>query len=436
LEEFHSLWHEDFVPTTAHPSFQKEPFYGSLAVPDWKEVEASLWDTTSSIEVKTINGSAADALNYTDHGENGLNVIAIGGDKLSRGLTLEGLTVSYFLRASKMYDTLMQMGRWFGYRSNYADLCRLYTTSDLLEWFAHIAVASEELRKEFEYMFNTGGTPRSYGLKVRSHPTILITSAVKMRSGETMRLSYSGDISETIIFHRTPEVLQANLTNTGAWLTELGPPTPESNLFMGYQWTHVSGDQLISFLQSYQSHQDSHRARTDLISKYIRKQNEKGELTDWTVHLVSNSKDTACGYSFNGIGQIGMIQRSQFPANTEDARKYTIRSLVSPSDEARDLNEAEKDEALRITIENWENNKSKKKPEAKPVRPGGREIRKVRPKQRGLLLLYPLDPAKANLDLDFPVIGIAISFPESDTAEEISYTVTKTYQNLVDYEDD
>ena len=106
----------------------------------------------SDIVVRTINGTAKDALDYTEHEKTGLTAIAIGGDKLSRGLTLEGLCVSYFLRASRMYDTLMQMGRWFGYRPGYVDLCRLYTTSDLTEWFGHITDAADELREEFDQM--------------------------------------------------------------------------------------------------------------------------------------------------------------------------------------------------------------------------------------------------------------------------------------------
>ena len=74
--------------------------------------------------------------------ERGEHVIAVGGDKLSRGLTLDGLSVSYYLRASQMYDTLMQMGRWFGYRDGYLDVCRIYTTQELAEWYRFIASAS------------------------------------------------------------------------------------------------------------------------------------------------------------------------------------------------------------------------------------------------------------------------------------------------------
>ena len=88
-----------------------------------------------------------------------VSVIAIGGDKLSRGLTLEGLSVSYYLRASRMYDTLMQMGRWFGYRPGYLDLCRLYTTDELQLWYRDITVANEELLAKFDEMAAVGSTP-------------------------------------------------------------------------------------------------------------------------------------------------------------------------------------------------------------------------------------------------------------------------------------
>jgi Z1 domain len=94
----------------------------------WDEIEPLLADAVADIEVRTINGTAKDALDYAENQETGLKVIAVGGDKLSRGLTLEGLTVSYFLRASKMYDTLMQMGRWFGYRP-----CRIGTSIQRLD---------------------------------------------------------------------------------------------------------------------------------------------------------------------------------------------------------------------------------------------------------------------------------------------------------------
>ena len=152
------------------------------------------------------------------------SIIAIGGDKLARGLTLEGLTVSYFLRASRMYDTLMQMGRWFGYRPGYLDLCRLYTTGELCEWFGHITDASEELREEFDLMAASGATPREYGLKVQSHSVLLVTSRLKMRSARNLMLSFSGQLLETVAFHREHDVLERNLAAARRLVSSLGVP--------------------------------------------------------------------------------------------------------------------------------------------------------------------------------------------------------------------
>src|SRR3954453_20136886 len=138
-----------------------------------------------------MNGASKDALDYYENRATGLSVIAVGGNKLSRGLTLEGLTVSYYLRTSKMYDTLLQMGRWFGYRPGYLDLCRLYTSQELLDWYRDITIANEELGREFDAMADQGLTPKAYGLRVRSHPEgLLITAPTKMRHAREMKLSF------------------------------------------------------------------------------------------------------------------------------------------------------------------------------------------------------------------------------------------------------
>lgn len=197
--------------------------------PSWSQIEAALPDAIADIEVRKINGTAKDALDYAERGETGLKVIAIGGDKLSRGLTLEGLCVSYFLRASKMYDTLMQMGRWFGYRPGYLDLCRLYTTSDLEEWFEHITEAAEELREEFDLMAASGATPREYGLKVQSHPVLMVTSRLKMRAARSLMLSFSGQLMETVSLYRDPAILERNLEATRAFVRSLGRPAEARN---------------------------------------------------------------------------------------------------------------------------------------------------------------------------------------------------------------
>ena len=151
LVQLHDLWENDFIPTRDEVAALSTKEEQPPVLPLWDEVVAALPNVLADIQVRSINGTAKDALDYATPGA-ALKVIAVGGDKLARGLTLEGLCGSYFVRTTKMYDTLMQMGRWFGYRPGYLDLCRLYTSPDLINWFEHIADASEELREEFDFM--------------------------------------------------------------------------------------------------------------------------------------------------------------------------------------------------------------------------------------------------------------------------------------------
>ena len=225
LQNLRSLWERDFVPTAAAVVRDLPDTKAAVSFTSWQEIESVLAEVVSDIQVRMINGTAKDALDYAENQEIGLKVIAVGGDKLARGLTLEGLTVSYFLRASKMYDTLMQMGRWFGYRPGYLDLCRLYTTGDLVDWFEHIADASEELREEFDMMAASGASPREYGLKVRSHPTLMVTSSVKMRNARELNLSFSGSLSETVTFYREKERVAKNFDAARRLVLSL--PVPE-----------------------------------------------------------------------------------------------------------------------------------------------------------------------------------------------------------------
>ena len=425
LDEFKALWDSDYIPTSLQCA---------ATLPPWPEVEGALTRVASAIQVRIINGSAKDALDYEEHRLVGLSLIAIGGDKLSRGLTLEGLTVSYFLRSSRMYDTLMQMGRWFGYRKNYIDVCRLYTTAELVTWFAHIAAATEELRAEFDHMFNIGASPRDYGLKVKAHPALLVTSAVKMRSGTQMRLSYSGDVSETIIFHRDPKTLAANRDAVLALIGQLGPQD-SGGLVGGYHWRSCPAASISQFLSTYQSHPDALRADTRLLRRYIEAQNENGELSQWDVLLASSSVTSARWKAAQQLklGELGLIERQTFPA-VQMADRYSIRRLVNPADEATGLSKSELEEAMAETVRLWKQSTRKNKSADPPNEPSGRAMRLVRPKERGLLIIYPLDGRSAEMPSDPPVMGIALSFPKSETAREIQYTVNNVFTEFGDYD--
>ena len=418
VSELEELWNCDFVETSAKVSEVIED--RKMRPVTWSDVAEHLKAAALRINVKTINGSAADILDYHTQKE-GVSVIAIGGDKLSRGLTLEGLSVSYFLRASKMYDTLMQMGRWFGYRPGYADLCRLYTTDELIEWYKHVALASEELRKDFDYMASIGGTPKDYGLRVRTHPSgLVITSASKLRTGTIMRVSYAGTISETVVFEKNPERVKANFATVKNFVSRLPKLTGED-----FRWErNIDAREVLTFLDGFTTHRDAPKVDSRLLASYIRKKISEGELIRWSVALISVKEGKR--YDIAGYAG-GLVTRAPHPPLGEQrSDKITIRRLVNPTDEEIGLAKDQRDAALAWTREKWAKDGGDKRG-AEPGRPSGTAIRYIRPKEEGLLLIYPLSPEEYKTDSEIPVMGIALSFPGTDNPDGVEYRVNNKY---------
>jgi hypothetical protein len=415
LSEFEYLWNNDFVPTSQ--SIIGTELQPTIPFPEWKDIIPLLHQATARIQVKKINGTAKDILDYWGS-PNGLSVIAIGGDKLSRGLTLEGLSVSYYLRPSKMYDTLMQMGRWFGYRPGYLDLCRLYTTDELVEWYQHITVASEELRKEFDYMANMSATPEEFGLKVRTHPSgLIITGANKMRQGTVMQLSFAGTISETYLFDKDKNTIRRNLRATEELILGLGTYAVERNNFI---WKQISGSKIIDFLSNYQSHSNARLANTKSLIDYIEAQLKQNELASWTIALISK-KNADNKYTIAGL-EIGLTQRKNDADPSSSEYRLPKSRLLNPPDEMLDFSPSFQEEIINITKERRQ---KAGKPESKSKTPDGKVIREKRNRQNGLLLLYPLDPKAINSEI--PVIGFGISFPSSYSAKSVEYKVNNVY---------
>ena len=433
-----ALWDNDFIPTneTAHRDF---PAFGEAPrLPGFDEVMEVLPDIMADTDVRMINGTAGDALDYADRGGKGLKVIAIGGDKLSRGLTLEGLCTSYFLRTSKMYDTLMQMGRWFGYRPGYIDLCRLYTTDELAEWFGHIADAAEELREEFDLMSASGATPREYGLKVQSHPVLMVTSRLKMRSARSLMLSFAGQVVETVALHADAAVLEANLEAVRALVARLGPgendPVRQRGTsrqsWKGRVWTGVGAELITTFLSAYRTHREAYKVNSTLLAEFVNAMNRDGELTDWTVAVLGGGEG-ATEHLAPDL-QVGMLRRKAGDAPTG---RYSIGRLLSPRDEAIDLDESQWTAALSLTRQAWQADAARLKTGEGPSGPSGPAIRRVRGEggagvdgdpRRGLLLLYLLDPAEAGQEALRglpPVAAFGISFPSSGSGVKVEYKV-------------
>lgn len=202
----------DPIIASLHASWKK---HYSDEKETWPNIQKALHQAAAGMLVEQINASRASGkLDYRAHEGTGLNVIAVGGNSLSRGFTLEGLTISYFLRNTQMYDTLLQMGRWFGYREGYGSLCRLFLKSEARDWYAFIAEATEELRDEIRKMEAAGLTPEDFGLAVRSHPgTLLVTARNKMTTANQIvrEVGLANRLVESAVVHAADEPREFNL---------------------------------------------------------------------------------------------------------------------------------------------------------------------------------------------------------------------------------
>ncbi len=418
IDRLNDLWETDFVDTTYTVMLRTGD--EMITAIRWDEVAKELTEAALKIQVRGINGMGEGVLDYAENPK-GLNVIAIGGDKLSRGLTLDGLSVSYYTRPAKSYDTLLQMGRWFGYRPGYLDLCRLFTTGDIEGWYQHIVVATEELKREFMLMELSHLTPEDYGLKVRTHSNGLsITAANKMRSGKTIRVTFSDVLAQTIVFEKSREIQERNFNCVNTWIKDIGSFDQEKK--SNYIWNNIPPEQIHKLLEQFRIHPYSRGADPKLMSQYIKKVNSIGELILWTVVLVSSS--TAMNQSTIGGFQVGLTERQDVQ---KDNDLYWLQkaNIISPEDQYIDFEEEQENEALKATIDAWE--KGETRHVKRPVAPSGPFIRRVRSPQQGLLLIYLLDPTNVLLNehrfTEFPIIGMALSFPVSSRPAMVEYLI-------------
>jgi hypothetical protein len=423
--ELKQIWDDDFVPTNESLRRSGEQDAGEL--PSWERVEAQFGDIVAGIRVKQINGLAQDVLDYDSYKDEGIDVIVVGGDKLSRGLTLPGLSVSYFTRETDMYDTLLQMGRWFGYRIGYLDLCRLYTTEHLDTAFEHIAVASDELRRDFDYMAQIGAKPVQYGLKVKAHPVLKPTSSSKRRHAQDVILyqSYAGGISESKSFSLEPTTLRHNKNALDALIeivtSERGPPIPlpsqrkypaSSRLWLGVPWQEIR-----TFFEAYKGERGSTRARPDHWVRYVDKQIvHSGELTTWNVALVGGE------LAAKPVGGFEITQRKRERDDDVGDEVYRIKRLVTTRDAAIDFTEEQWNAALQLDARH-PNGKERTEPTA-------HSICKLRERQGLNPLLMVYLPAAQDFRLEVPVVGPAVAFPGSEKAvsERITYEVNTVFQ--------
>jgi Z1 domain. len=369
------------------------------------------------IDVRILNSDWPDNLDFD--AEPYLKAVLIGGNKLSRGVTIEGLLVSYYVRETLYYDTLMQMGRWFGYRGRYVDLTRLYSTELLVSCFHDLATAEEELRRQVARYDRERLTPAAFVPKVRTHPLMAVTQRSKMRSAVEVSVNYAGERVQTLRFPEQPTAeLHINLELTRDFLSALGAPilVNESKPM----WTGVSAEAIVHFLSEFRVMEQT-AVDPRSVMDYISTQVGNGELTQWRVLLscakiLRNEPAWSEDLGVSGMPRVPLISRTRLKND-----RTSLGVVTEPSDELVGLS----DDDIRLASEDAKDGKYSHLAEAYRAR---------RSPTEGLLMLYPIsaaarqmknstnriplfaDPAKAAT-----LIAYAVSFPFSKSNATVQY---------------
>jgi hypothetical protein len=383
----------------------------------FEEVEPFLTDAVRDTKVILDNYRSKDRLDYSG---DPVVAIAVGGNTLSRGLTLYGLVVSFFVRSATAYDTLLQMGRWFGYRTGYEDLPRIWMTPGLESAFRHLATVEHEMRDDIDRYQRENLTPAQVAVRIKTHPALRITA--KMGAAQPAAISYAGRRLQTRYFlHKESDWLAGNfdaashLIRTAASRSEV-LPVDESSSAPKLLIRNVPVGLVKEFLTRYEIHKDSPDLDTTLMIKYIDEQlvSDPPSLETWNVAVVSGKGPPV---DFGGL-QVNTVSRSRL--NDNDPERADIKTLMSKEDRALDL-DISLGEARRL----GEGQLIARRNEDPVMR------------HRGLLVLYPIDPTslpdknyegpaqppRIPLDAVGTVAGIGIVFPGDvlTTAVQASY---------------
>ena len=400
----------------------KESFEAEYATSEvtWDQVKETLYSVMERLRTYMVNSRADEPLDYKRYENEGLITLAVGGLSLSRGLTIEGLCVSYMYRNTRMYDTLMQMGRWFGYRSDYEDLCRIYLSEDSINWYAHIAEASEELRQQIRDMRLTNRTPKQFGLYVNAHPdSLLITAPNKMRRGESV--IFKQNFSEKLVeSHALPTDKKINQKNEKLieefWQTGFGiGEQAVEKTQKGWIVKNVPVGEIEDFLMKFESHVQIDVKKMHVID-YLRQISENYPLGDVLLISLNNHKSNAIPYH---LGPQIRTRRKPYG----DTWQLSKGRVASRGDEKLGLNDRQIKEAETIA------RKADKKP-------SDIHYRQVRGKP--LLMIHVLEPHSEDSAERLRVPAFGISFPRVDyeTAIEVVVNRVMLEQMRLDFSDD
>jgi len=430
LNELEELYIKDFIPTTENVLENIDYKDTRIELHDWNSVKSELKKAASKIDVRAVHGTRSttkleyhsiDEIDYSRY-EDGLTVIAVGGGRLARGITLEGLSTSYYLRTTRMYDSLMQMGRWFGYRPGYVDLCRLYTTETIYEWFNHITMATEEMRYDFDEMTTRNLKPKDFRLKVRNHHGLLaITSIAKLFWAQDITMSFSGSNPQTYLLLKDVKAIQSNFNNFKILFERLGFPSIENikklrNKIKYLLYRSVQMDLLTDFLENYKINIPS--INNQVITDYIKLQSVKNNIREWNICIVSNTNEEVLLYD-KGVDRSKKENRKSFPsrkydlvANGKSIELCCIVRNQTEYSESYKITKNQIDDVVDRQVDLHEN--------------GSGSIKERRANEsKGLLLIYALDErGTTSIENGIPIIGYSLHFPKIDNEVQVSYSAT------------
>lgn len=359
------------------------------------EVFSQLPDVLEALEFPIENGASDDRIDYEKPAR---TYIVVGGSILARGLTLEGLMVSYFLRSANQYDTLLQMGRWFGYRPNYEDLPRIWMPDDLKLKFRNLARVELEIREDIQRYHLENLTPLDIAVRIRAIPGMAITGATKMRAARTCAISYWGTHRQTFRFEPKKQIIQDNWNAASSLLTEAAEQAAEATDGRGRLWRRVPRALILKFLETYRFHPDHGDFRSDVLLPFLRQADDR--LYHWNVGVVEAGGGRKSEQPLGPLEHVQLVNRARLKGAGETA---DIKALMSKADVWFDC-AGELDSS-----KGWDALKAARAQELGPV---------------PLLLLYPIDrdsppktasKAREALAAPLDVLGVAMVFPGSTT---------------------
>lgn len=314
--------------------------YGATTEFGWAEVQAGLFEAIRTVHVVSINTDSTETLEYEFHTE---HVIAIGGYRLSRGLTLEGLIVSYYSRNAKAYDALMQMARWFGYRQGYEELCRVWMSEKAAGWYKFVADSTADLFDELRNMRQVQRTPKNYGLRIRQSPdSLIVTARNKMGTGTklTAPIDLNNGFVETIAFDRRSDVIEENKNAVRSLIERLS----ECELEEQYFYRRVPVQLIIDFIGAYVNEDArSPKSQSKPVLNYIDDRMLDGELREWDVYIAEGEGD-----EIELAGSVCVKREIRYPGSNTSADCLVVgerHRLASRGVEAKGLDDGQREAA-------------------------------------------------------------------------------------------